>query len=70
MTPMPGSHLLFTQIRAGETDGAADGDELVEVSVGNPWSDRVPLGALGVGAAAWGGPLVPAGLGLGDVPAW
>jgi NAD(P)-dependent dehydrogenase (short-subunit alcohol dehydrogenase family) len=31
--------------------------------------DGVPLGALGVGAAAGGGPLVPAGPGLGDVPA-
>src|ERR1700722_1950795 len=38
---------------------------------GNPsgWSDWVVLGALGVGAAPWGGPLVPAGFGLGDVPA-
>ena len=31
--------------------------------------DWVLLGSLGVGAAAGGGPLVPAGFGLGDVPA-
>jgi NADP-dependent 3-hydroxy acid dehydrogenase YdfG len=34
-----------------------------------PCSDWVVLGALGVAAAAGGGPLVPTGSGLGDVPA-
>ena len=34
-----------------------------------PWLYRVPMRGLGVGSAARGCPDVPAGLGLGDVPA-
>jgi hypothetical protein len=35
-----------------------------------PWLGDIPPGFLGVGPARGGGPLVPSGLGLSDLPAW